>query len=59
MENEMNDDGIDALHLEIRQLLWKEWDPIGVNQFPEASDEYDAYVPEVVELVRNNASREE
>jgi hypothetical protein len=27
----------------VRQLLWLEWDPIGVNQASEATDEYDRY----------------
>ena len=28
---------------DIERILWKEWDPIGVNVFPEAFGEYDAY----------------
>jgi hypothetical protein len=27
----------------VRQLLWLEWDPIGVNGATEAIDEYDSY----------------
>lgn len=27
----------------VRQLLWLEWDPIGVNEASEATDEYDRY----------------
>lgn len=31
----------------VRDILMREWDPIGVAGIPEASDEYDAYVGEV------------
>lgn len=34
-----------ALQLKIRDVLLKEWDPIGVQTIPEAQDEYDGYVP--------------
>ena len=27
----------------IREILWCEWDPIGVNGIPNAIDEYDTY----------------
>lgn len=27
----------------VRQILLRDWDPIGVNGIPEATDEYDAY----------------
>jgi len=33
------------IHQEIRDVLLKEWDPIGVQAIPEAQDEYDGYVP--------------
>lgn len=35
----------------IRSLLLGEWDPIGINDVPEASDEYDAYVRGVHKLL--------
>ncbi|WP_448096862.1 hypothetical protein [Luteibacter yeojuensis] len=31
----------------IREVLLKEWDPIGIQAFDEAKDEYDGYVPDV------------
>jgi len=34
-------------HGVIKRILLEEWDPIGISRFPEAQDEYDAYVPEV------------
>jgi hypothetical protein len=43
----------------IQQALLEEWDPIGVNEFPEARDEYDGYVGPVLELVLRHSSVEE
>jgi hypothetical protein len=43
----------------IRDVLLKEWDPIGVAQFAEAQDEYDHYVAEADVLVFGNASADE
>ena len=43
----------------IRMMLWEDWDPIGVNQFPEASDEYDNYASEVAGMVCRNATEQE
>ncbi|MBN8667248.1 MAG: hypothetical protein J0M30_07045 [Chitinophagales bacterium] len=34
----------------IDELLWNEWDPIGVNEYEEARDEYHTYVPQVFKL---------
>lgn len=31
-------------HNAIKQILFEDWDPIGVNAVPEAQDEYDSYV---------------
>jgi hypothetical protein len=39
----------------IAKVLLEEWDPIGVSDVPEASDEYDSYIAEMYRLV---ASRE-
>ena len=38
-------------HQAIRALLLGEWDPIGINDVPEARDEYDAYVRGVHKLL--------
>jgi hypothetical protein len=46
-------------HSSIRDILLKEWDPIGINQIPEAQDEYDAYVGEVHRLLSRRASSRE
>jgi len=31
-------------HNAIREVLMREWDPIGVSDIPEAADEYDSYI---------------
>jgi hypothetical protein len=35
-----------------------EWDPIGVNDVPEAADEYDSYISGVYELLEHGAFEE-
>ncbi len=35
---------------EVDRILYEVWDPIGINDAPEARDEYSSYVPRVVEL---------
>jgi len=43
----------------VREVLMREWDPIGVCDEPEAQDEYDAYVGKVyVMLMDERASAE-
>jgi hypothetical protein len=34
----------------VRAILLKHWDPIGIKTEPDAQDEYNSYVPEVVAL---------
>ena len=46
------------LYKTIDTFLWKEWDPIGVNKFPEARDEYQSYLPEVFRLKTSGANEE-
>lgn len=41
---------------EIGRILWDVWDPIGVNHFPEARDEYDSYVNELYMSLVGGAS---
>ncbi len=36
-----------SYHTAIREVLMREWDPIGVADIPEAADEYDSYISEV------------
>ena len=44
---------------EIKNLLWKEWDPIGVNDNSEASGEYDSYADQIYAMLRRGADAEE
>jgi hypothetical protein len=37
----------------IDELLWEKWDPIGVNDTPEARDEYQSYLPNIFSLALN------
>ena len=43
---------------EISRILWEVWDPIGVNTYPQARDEYDSYVNEIFILLVDGASDE-
>jgi hypothetical protein len=42
----------------IRQILFKEWDPIGVNDNPSHVDEYDSYIAPIYRLLSTNRSEE-
>ena len=45
---------------ELRDLLYREWDPIGVKELAEDSaDEYEAYAGQLVRRLRTGASDEE
>ncbi|MGV3612490.1 MAG: hypothetical protein ACO1N0_16145 [Fluviicola sp.] len=39
-----------ALFERIDEILWNDWDPIGINDSSEATDEYRSYVPHLVKL---------
>lgn len=38
------------LYKTIDGILWTDWDPIGVNDSPEARDEYQSYLPHIFRL---------
>ena len=40
----------------VREILLREWDPIGVAEIREAQDEYDAYVADVYRLLSRRVS---
>ena len=40
----------------IDEILFTEWDPIGVSDIPEARDEYHAFLPQVFKKVINGES---
>lgn len=46
------------LYKKIDDILWFDWDPIGVNDMA-PRDEYQGYVPEIFGLVKANADRQE
>jgi hypothetical protein len=48
-----------AIQESIRQILVRDWDPIGVNDVPEAQDEYDSYVGGVYRLLASHCSTEQ
>ena len=39
----------------VRECLWRDWDPIGVNVLSEAKDEYDAYAPTIAAMLLDGA----
>ena len=41
---------------EIRSILIKHWDPIGVGINPNLADEYDAYIGCIIKMLCNNCS---
>jgi hypothetical protein len=47
------------IRVEIREVLLKYWDPIGIKDEPRAQDEYDVYIGGVFALLTTNVSEEE
>jgi len=45
-----------ALITRVDSVLWEVWDPVGVNDAPEARDEYTSYAPDIAQLLRTGAS---
>lgn len=48
-----------SLQSKIKDVLIKEWDPIGVQGMPEAQDEYDAYVAGIYKLLISKKTENE
>ena len=42
----------------VRNILMKDWDPIGIKEFQECQDEYDAYIPKILEFISGENKRE-
>jgi hypothetical protein len=38
----------------IREVLLRDWDPIGVSNVPKANDEYDAYLDEIYVMLMHD-----
>ena len=45
-----------SLRAQIRDVLLSTWDPIGINDEPNAQDEYDSYIGPIYDLRVNEAS---
>ena len=43
----------------IREILMREWDPIGVSDIPAAEDEYDSYIPHIYHQLIHHDSEEQ
>jgi hypothetical protein len=43
----------------IRDVLLRDWDPIGINDVPEAQDEYDSYIGGVYRLLASHCSADQ
>ena len=41
---------------EIRQILLRDWDPVGVGDNPNLADEYDGYLGGIMRLMENGCS---
>jgi hypothetical protein len=46
----------DFLRSNVKHILFYDWDPIGINDLPEAQGEYDSYVPRICEMLREGCS---
>jgi hypothetical protein len=43
----------------IRQVLFHDWDPIGVNSSPKLADEYDSYIAPVYRILTGTRSEDD
>ena len=41
----------------IDEILWKDWDPIGVNDIEDVRDEYQNYTPQIFSLAIQGADK--
>lgn len=42
----------------VSEILFREWDPIGVNSYESARDEYDSYVAGIIRLLLRGADED-
>jgi len=49
---------MNSLYKKIDEILWNDWDPIGVNDIA-PRDEYQSYVPEIYKMVMENKTETE
>ena len=45
----------EELLIVVREILFREWDPIGVNQNEACRNEYDSYAPTICQHLREGA----
>jgi len=45
------------LYKAIDEILWKDWDPIGVNNIEDIRDEYQHYTPYIFSLTTDGANK--
>ena len=45
------------LYKQIDEILWHDWDPIGINDEENVRDEYDGYIPQVFSLKIQGADK--
>jgi hypothetical protein len=55
---DLMNDNQKATYKLIDEIIWNEWDPIGVNEIPEVRDEYYSYLPKIFDLKISGADRE-
>lgn len=48
----------ESVWMEVRTILMEHWDPIGICGEPNATNEYDSYIPNIIALLRARASVE-
>lgn len=47
-----------VIYESIDEILWTEWDPIGVNDIEDVRDEYQSYTPTIFSLRIHGATKE-
>jgi len=48
---------VKKLYAPAREILMREWDPIGVAGIPEAADEYDSYIPGALSVLHRGGDQ--
>ena len=56
--NKINRSHVDRIG-SIRSILLSDWDPIGIGDNPNLSDEYDRYINAILHLLLNNTNVED
>ena len=47
------------IKIELRKILLSDWDPIGIADVPQASDEYDGYLGTIFHLIDTGSTEKE